>query len=103
MAWGTTARNGQLHDWDALVLWWTSVGYDRFLNEGVEPKNRQRAAQHLSSGKGITPTTPDGEEAIKSRFSSLIAQLPPLLQGHCTAALQSRLVALNKARAADKK
>ena len=103
MAWGTTARNGQLHDWDALVLWWTSVGYDRFLNEGVEPKNRQQAAQHLSSGEGITPTTPDGEEAIKSRFSSLIAQLPPLLQGQRTAALQSRLIALNKARVADKK
>ena len=92
-----------LHDWDALVLWWTSVGYDRFLNEGVEPKNRQQAAQHLSSGEGITPRTPDGEEAIKSRFSSLVAQLPPLLQGHRTAALQSRLIALNKARATDKK
>ena len=89
--------------WDALVLWWTSVGYDRFLTEGVECKNRHRAAQHLSSGEGITPTTPDGEEAIKSRFSSLIAQLPPLLQGHRTAALQSRLIALNKARATDKK
>lgn len=87
-----------LNDWDALVLWWTSVGYDRFLTEGVECKNRHRAAQHLSSGEGITPRTPDGEEAIKSRFSSLIAQLPPLLQGHRTAALQSRLIALNKGR-----
>ena len=90
-------------DWGALALWWTSVGYDRFLDEGVELKNRQRAAQHLPSGEGITPTTPEGEEAIKSRFSSLIAQLPPLLQGHRTAALQPRLAALNKARAADKK
>ena len=92
-----------LDDWDALVLWWTSVGYDRFLTEGVECKNRHRAAQHLPSGEGITPTAPDGEAAIKSRFSSLIAQLPPLLQGHHTAVLQSRLIALNKARATDKK
>ena len=92
-----------LNDWDALVLWWTSVGYDRFLTEGVECKNRHWAAQHLSSGEGITPTTPDGEEAIKARFSSLIAQLPPLLQGHRTAALKSRLIDLNKACATNKK
>ena len=67
---------GNLHDWDALVLWWTSVGYGRFLNEGAEPKNRQRAAHHLymPSGAGITPTAPDGEEVITSRFSSPIAQ-----------------------------